>query len=420
MSFYCEHCHFKNNEVQPAGEMQEQGSRYTFKLENQKDLQRQVLKSDTSTLRIEDLDIEIPPGRGRLTDVEGIVREVIRDLESGQEDRRNADPDIYEKIQAVITALSALIEIPRITLTIDDPAGNSWIEPAPPSDHETKEKFSHKQYPRSQGQNSLLGLSVAQDEREAGKVGLADASGGGGLEDVDILEGHNYELPVDCPGCMKPARIMMQMVNIPHFKQVVISTTDCSLCGYHTNDVKTGGVIPEKGKRIRLDIKTPEDLRRDILKSESCMLSIPECKVEVVPGTMGGRFTTVEGLITQIRDDLRSSIFDTDAEELPDSMPAEKRDVWQDFFDTLGKAIRAEISFTILLEDPLASSYCQSLAGEPGQDPNITEEEYERTAEEEDELGLTDMRTHQNEDGDYVKEPPSFTAAQGEELKGPG
>ena len=406
MSFYCDHCHFKNNEVQPASEMQERGSKYTFKADKSADLERQILKSDTAVLRVIEVDIEIPAGRGRLTNVEGIMDEIVKDLEAGQEQRKASDPDLHEKLQAVILSLSSLVDMARFTITIDDPTGNSWIEPS--TDPEPREKYLRTQYARSADQNLALGLSVAKEERQPGNGALeAVPQVEGGMEDVDILEGQSYELPVHCPGCTNPAKMFLQMVNIPYFKQVVLSTTDCSACGYKANDVKTGGEIPDKGKRITLRVTSAEDLGRDILKSESCMLKIPDCKIEVVPGTMGGRFTTVEGLLTQIRDDLRSSIFDADDENaVPDSMPAEKRSAWEAFFDRMEKAIKAEIEFTIELEDPLASSYCQSLSEELGRpDAQITEEEYERSAEEEEELGLTDMKTHLNEAGEYVKEP---------------
>lgn len=395
MSFYCEHCHFKNTEVQPAGEIQIQGSRYTFTADKEADLQRQIVKSDTAVLRIEDLDIEIPPGRGRLTNVEGVVADIMKDLSYGQAERKEVDLEVFEKVQKVIDSLAKLIEEARLALTLDDPAGNSWIEPAS-GESEGKDKYSHVQYNRTPEQTSALGLAV-----QAEVVPQID----GGMEDVDILEGQTYELPVHCPGCANPARMLLQMVNIPYFKQVVLTTTDCSACEYHVTDVKTGGEIPEKGKRISLHVRGPEDLRRDILKSETCMMKIPECKVEVVPGTIGGRFTTVEGLLSQIRDDLRGSIFDTDVDKrIPDSMPPEKKRGWEEFFSQMDKAVKAEIPFTILLEDPLAGSYCQTF-GEPGQDEQVVVEEYERTAEEEGELGLADMRTHRNEDGEYVKEP---------------
>jgi len=121
---------------------------------------------------------------------------------------------------------------------------------------------------------------------------------------------------------------------------------------------------------------------------------------------MGGRFTTVEGLITQIRDDLKTSIYDIGESETPtDSMPETAKGGWKRFFAQIDKAIKGDVEFTILMEDPLANSYCQTF-GEPGQDPNVRIEEYERTEQEEDDLGHADMKTHLNEDGVYVKEPP--------------
>ena len=404
MSFFCEHCHFKNNEIQPAGEIQEQGVKYSFRLDQMEDLERQVVKSDTAILRIEELDIEVPPGRGRLTNVEGILSEVHQDLEGSQQKRKKEDPELYQKIDGVVQPLIKMLNGGKFpfTISLDDPAGNSWIEPSP-EEESTKGKYVIKHYPRSAAQNTELGLGeevVSKDEE------------GGGMEDVDIVEGQTYDLPVACPGCTKPAHLLLQMVNIPHFKQVVISTTQCKHCDYHTNDVKTGGVIPEKGKRIWLDVKSKEDLSRDILKSETCLMKIPDCAVDVQPGTMGGRFTTVEGLLTQIRDDLRGSIFETDDDDAPpDSMPEAGKRAWKKFFDQLNKAIKAEIEYTILLEDPLGNSYCQ-LRDEPGKDPQVRTEEYERTAEEDEELGLTDMKTHLNETGEYVKEPIKATNAE--------
>ena len=42
--------------------------------------------------------------------------------------------------------------------------------------------------------------------------------------------------------------------------------TVCEYCGHKTNEVKSGGGIEPKGKRIILQITDPSDLTRDILK----------------------------------------------------------------------------------------------------------------------------------------------------------
>lgn len=278
MSFYCEHCGFKNNEVQAAGEIQQQGINYSFKLDHADDLERQIVKSDTAVLKIEDfdLDVELPPGRGRLTNVEGILSEVLKDLEDGQKKYKKKDPELFEKLGTVVQNLIKMINGAKGTISLNDPAGNSWIEPSQ-SDSSLKGKYVRKQYPRTPEQNAELGLG----EGKANEDGANAAENGGGMDNVNIVEGQAYDFPIECPGCTNPAVMVMQMVNIPHFQQVIISATNCEHCGYHTNDVKTGGEVPEMGKRIFLHVKGADDLSRDILKSETCRLEIAECHVEV-------------------------------------------------------------------------------------------------------------------------------------------
>ena len=43
MSFHCEECGFKNNEIQSGGVIQEKGVRITVTVANERDLSRQVL-----------------------------------------------------------------------------------------------------------------------------------------------------------------------------------------------------------------------------------------------------------------------------------------------------------------------------------------------------------------------------------------
>jgi len=195
------------------------------------------------------------------------------------------------------------------------------------------------------------------------------------------------------------------MVDIPHFKQVVLMSTVCDDCGYRSNDVKTGGEIPELGEKITLTVEDSTDLARDILKSETCGLECPELKLQVNPGTLGGRFTTVEGLLTQVRDDLRSQIFEANGApgQQPnagggDSLSADEKAQWDDFFGGLDDAIAGRRPFTVILTDPFASSFVQPNTDDPNADPKIKKETYERTEEEEEELGLRDMKTEGYED----------------------
>lgn len=415
MSFSCEKCGFQNNEIQSAGQIQPKGAKYALRVEKEDDLQRNVVKSDVCAFRIEDVDLEIPPGKGQYSNVEGIIRAVKDDLESHQDARMQQMPEVGAKVAEIIRTMEDMLNGHKypFMISVDDPTGNSTIEPRP---GDAAGKWAKSEYIRTAAQNAALGLgddvpspgteapetSLRPEYHSQGLVGGDDPTAAVQANNVDqeedIVENQVYSFPASCPGCTRPCATNMKMVNIPFFKQVVLMSTVCESCGYRSNEVKTGGEVPEKGRKITLKVSTKEDLARDILKSESAALSCPELQLRVEPGTMGGRFTTVEGIMTNIRKDLRGQAFgleDGDA-DLPDgsgdSMASDSKKQWEDFFTLLGDAIEGRKEFTLILEDPLAGSYVQSLTA-PEPDPKLELEDYTRTHDEEEDLGLNDIKT---------------------------
>jgi zinc finger protein len=61
------------------------------------------------------------------------------------------------------------------------------------------------------------------------------------------------------------------------------------------------------------------------------------------------------------------------------------------------QVIAAERPFTVILDDPLANSYLQNSYA-PDDDPNITVEIYERTFEQNEDLGLNDIKLENYEE----------------------
>jgi zinc finger protein len=257
MSFDCPHCHFKNAEIQSAGEIQQQGVKFSFKVEREEDLSRQIVKSDTAVFRIENIDLEIPPGRGQLSNVEGILSMIAQDLEQKQEERKQVMPEIYEQIQGVIQTVKQMSNAEKLpfTITIDDPAGNSSFEPSP---SDSSGKYARHEYPRSAAENATLGLgdtteTATVDTTEAATVDTTgDAPAAeirpeyhadqmypampaevmvNNVDEDDIVENQVYSFPATCPGCTRSCATNMKMVNIPHFKQVVLMSTVCEHCG---------------------------------------------------------------------------------------------------------------------------------------------------------------------------------------------
>lgn len=409
MSFECPHCGLKNSEIQPASQIQEKGCKYLLRVENTEDFNRQVIKSETATCTFVELDIEIPAKRGQLTTVEGLLSEMIEDLESDQEARKSIDGTLYEKIEQFINRVKDCIACKTGTLplnfVLDDPAGNSWIEYKP---GEPQHKWSRTEYLRTDDQNVEVGIitrdQLEQRRREkleelsnrernpsaSVKVGAANPQF---LSDATDIENFNNEVQTfraSCPSCMHECETHMKPVNIPHFKEVIIMSTVCENCGYKSNEVKTGGAIPEKGRRITLLCDDPADLSRDILKSESCSLTIPELSVEIQQGTLGGRFTTLEGLLRQVHDELHSRVFS----QTSDSMDEQTKERWLSFFSKMKDALDGKVAFTVVMEDPLAGSYIQNVYA-PDPDPNMKIEDYERTKQQNEDYGLTDIMVDQ-------------------------
>ncbi|KAI9773994.1 MAG: nucleolar zinc-finger protein [Geoglossum umbratile] len=405
MSFYCPHCHFRNNDIQSAGQIQQQGCKYVFEISDMESLSRQIVRSDTAVVRVRELDLEIPPGQGQLTNIEGLLRGIVDGLT--QQAQVVELPEYRDILDSVRLKGEQMLngEAFPFTLEIDDPAGNSFIEPS--ATLEAGGKYVRSDYDRTPQQNEELSLTDTTNDAKDVNHLPSDATGKSISINDDISPDEVYSFPASCPGCTRPCVTNMKMVEIPHFKSVIIMSTICESCGYRSNDVKTGGEVPDKGRRITLAVEAAEDLSRDVLKSESCHLSSPELTLSVQPGTLGGRFTTVEGLLTQIRDDLRSNIYDMDGRphtSTPgDSLDEGTKSKWGIFFTSLDLAIKAEKKFTIILEDPLAASYVQSLTA-PDPDPQLTIESYDRTDEEEEDLGLKDMKVEGYEEGPQDKE----------------
>ncbi|KAK9472311.1 ZPR1 zinc-finger domain-containing protein [Dipodascopsis tothii] len=374
MSFECPHCHFRSTEIQSAGEIQQRGSVYRFRVENAEDLNRQIVKAESCDASFPSLELDIPHQRGQLTTVEGLLTEVAEDLRAGQALRRYNEPDAFAKIEEITEAIDEMVAGKRFPFDVrlDDPAGNSWIEYSPGEPHT---KWSKTDYFRTAEQNAGLGLSNAAEEDEP----VEEPAG-----ELTNDEVHSFQ--ATCPSCLRRCDTKMKLVDIPHFKEVVIMSTACDHCGYKSNEVKTGGAIPERGSRTTLLVEEPDDLARDILKSETCSLHVPELNLDLTAGTLGGRFTTIEGLLTEVRDELDSRVFS----QTSDSMETDRRQRWTTFLGKLQDAIDGKVKFTLILEDPLAASYLQNIYA-PDPDPNMTIEEFDRTEEQNEDLGLTDM-----------------------------
>lgn len=71
--------------------------------------------------------------------------------------------------------------------------------------------------------------------------------------------------------------------------------------------VKGGGSIPTKGTVYTLEAVSKDDFKRDVLKSDTAVLELPQLELVMEMGTLGSMYTTVEGLLNKVTPLVKSS-----------------------------------------------------------------------------------------------------------------
>ncbi|XP_071380039.1 zinc finger protein ZPR1 isoform X1 [Centroberyx affinis] len=378
-SFSCTHCSWTNTEIQSAGRIQDQGICYTLKVQSKQDLDREVVKSDSATTRIPELDFEIPAftQKGSLSTVEGLLDRAVAGLEQDQPARREAAPEVAEKIEEFIEKLKRLKDVEEeFTLVIEDPSGNSFVEnPVAP---QKDEALTVSRFKRTAQQDAQLGIKSDDDVEEEEKPG----------NDLETMRNEVLVFNTSCPECNAPASTNMKLVQIPHFKEVIIMATNCDECGHRTNEVKSGGATEDLGTKITLHVTDASDMTRDLLKSETCSIIIPELEFELGMAALGGKFTTLEGLLKDIKD----LIVSKNPFLCGDSSSTDRVEKLKLFGEKIDKISAGEMDVHIVLDDPAGNSYLQNVYA-PDPDPELTTEKYTRTFEQNEDLGLNDMKT---------------------------
>ncbi|CAH1363707.1 unnamed protein product [Tenebrio molitor] len=387
MSFLCNSCGYQNNEIQSGAPISEKGVRFTLHVKTSADLNRQLVKSDYASLKVVEVDFEIPSKsqKGEVTTVEGVINRSIVALEQDQIIRKVQHPETAAQIDIFLQKLQELKDVKTpFTVILEDISGNSFIEnpQAPQKDPNCTNEF----FKRSKEQDHELGVFTPQEMGSEQNSGILKPIS----EDqfiLEDLEGEVLQFPTNCSNCGSPCETNMKMTNIPHFKEVVIMATTCDVCGHRSNEVKSGGGIEPTGVHIEVDINGRGDFSRDILKSETCDLKIPQLKLEVGPHALGGRFTTVEGLLVAVKEQLNDPKF---SHMFGDSQNAESKTKLDEFFEKFDQILEGKTSITVVLDDPAGNSYVQSMGEE---DLTLRITRYERSHEQNEELGLNDIKT---------------------------
>ena len=221
---------------------------YTLKVLERDDLNRQLVKSTTSTITIPEFQLTIPPGKGQLTTVEGILRDTVTDLRADQPLRRIQDEKTYSIIEELLRRLSAITAdsdsegeqlsdrtreksrrarpertIHHFTLTLDDPSGNSFLEFR---ESTADPQWTMRHYNRTKEQNGLLGLQTSEVVEGDLEKPVVERSEGDAEEGVLGIDEEIFVFPGVCSSCGRHLNTMMKKVVIPHFKVRLFRTFD--------------------------------------------------------------------------------------------------------------------------------------------------------------------------------------------------
>jgi ZPR1 zinc finger protein len=314
-------------------------------------------------------------------------------------------------------------EILKYDSTLLQGSNAQTLFPTAPRDFSGNEPSRfHKGGALIQNPTERAGLTE-QHRRRAGVV-----RGAGGISEALIFDSSRTDaakevmrFPVDCFHCSTRGECRMCVTDVPHFREVILMAFNCEGCGWRNVEVKGGGAVPDKGTitTLRYDPALPEadrDFTRDLIKGDTASVEIPEIDLRVEQGSLGGMYTTVEGLLAAIR----GKLLETDA-FMSESTDGAKAGVagmggashstahgaaGDEFVAKLEQVAAGSVPFTLILQDPMANTWVYSPTA-PNPDPRLSHEDYTRSQEEDEELGLLDMQTE-----NYGEDAEETTAAE--------
>ena len=440
MSFFCPHCGYKNTSIEDAEELAPQGIHFVLSVKTSKDMDRRIIKSNYASLSIPCCGLEIPAmtQKGKLSTIEGFISTAKENFSASLEDGYYSEmgDEFISKIKETIQKLTDTLNGDKFPfeLILDDPSGNSFIENpyAPQTDpnikvsyfDRTKEMaeqmgFSLENQKMEQEQNEKKEenkniekkdekIEKKEKKNEQVKLSYYDkkkdftvykSSDKYSKMIVDFTEGIDdqnsdinnkvIQFPANCYCCNAPGYLRDCVCSIPYFKEIIISCFKCDVCGYKTTSVRGGGGISEKGTRFTLSVENEDDLNRDVFKSETSKISIPEVGFESSEGSLGSMFTTVEGVIDKLCTQLLDTPFTTGDSSINNL---------NDFVMKLRDLQQLKKKFTFILDDPLSNSFIFPVGENKNEDKRLKKEEYERTYEQNEDLGINDMKVENYEE----------------------
>ncbi|PHJ23963.1 zpr1 zinc finger domain-containing protein [Cystoisospora suis] len=238
------------------------------------------------------------------------------------------------------------------------------------------------------------------------------AEGAAGKEEE---EDYVLSLPVDCPNCGAAGTNNACEIDVPGFRKCWIFSFLCQSCGGRHSEIKPAGAFGIAGRRWLLKVESAEDMNRDVLKSDAATVSLPSLDFSMQGGGQGGEITTVEGLLGK----LATSLDESAPFASGDSAPAESRTKLKEIVAKLKQLQEGQgLPFVLVIDDCADMSFIgrrrsNILAAKKKEDagegkPHVEEKETEyrdgEAREEIEEGKKRDEKTVTEEDVQKAKE----------------
>lgn len=210
MSFDCEHCGFQNNEIQNSGKIADKGIRITLQVKTPRDLNRQIVKSDYTSVKIPSLEFEIPSRsqKGEITTIEGIIERTIVGLEQDQSKRRQKCPDAASQIDHFLEKIRKLKSLEKpFTIIFEDISGECHVEN--PKAMLKDEGCTTVQFKRTTEQDHILGIYSENDTDDTLLKPIQE-----GEYPLEQIEGEVLSFRTNCPECNFPCETNMKLTSI--------------------------------------------------------------------------------------------------------------------------------------------------------------------------------------------------------------
>ncbi|KAJ3242158.1 NAD-dependent protein deacetylase sirtuin-2 [Chytriomyces hyalinus] len=207
----------------------------------------------------------------------------------------------------------------------------------------------------------------------------------------------------ECPRCYEPSFTRMNVLTHSG-NEIIVMTTDCESCLYKSSEIRTGGAISPVGMRTVFHVRNEASLTREVLKAETCSFRIPELDLDLTTASMGTQFMSLRALIKAVYQEIERTAAPLSVAFASDPKAEQRRGIFERLLAKLTKALNVETPYTIVLDDPLGTSFLQNIYA-PDPDPDLTTETYERTVEQNEDYGLNDLNVddYQN-DGEEEEE----------------